>query len=379
MVLTACLIVGCSEDIAPPSGAIQSPSEGSTVGGKVNVQVVARGDAEISKIQLYARDPGSPEEGVFIGSTVSTPGILEWNTGRFPSGATLELYAKISDAAGNTADTDPVQVTINNTDGVKLLRFMGIRVPPVKKTLVTRQNVWQREVQDVVAPEGFVNSSAKTLQKQADAVLDANSEYYLDWVWNTFKPTSGVLDGYRLKYSHNALSGPYDKRVSISPQNTPEIDSVDKDHPLTPTEAAGTHYGVIAGVVGGVEISLSNYTQFQFPGEQKIKSPLNGAVLSTGKPTLTWEAPIGADAYVFYVYDKDPTTAGKEANVLWTVPANANGQLVAIKDTSATYPGSQTALGAGVYYWKVIGYDFNDDKLMVAATISPVWTFTVAP
>ncbi|GEM49475.1 Ig-like domain-containing protein [Deinococcus cellulosilyticus] len=378
ILLSALLITGCSEDTAPPSGAIQSPNHNSTVGGKVPVQVVARGDAEISKIQLYARNTATHEEGIFIGSTVSAPGSIEWNTGLFPSGATLDLYAKVTDVAGNVADTDPVSVTINNTDRVEMLHFMGIRVPPAKKTTVARQQWNPSEWRNVTAPSDLAEQPKGHIQKQADPVYDSNSEYYLDWVWKSYTPGGNkVLNGYRLKYSHNSLVGPYDRRVSILPQDTPEIDSVDKDKPLTPTEAAGTHYGVVVAVVGGAEIAMSNYTQFQFPGEQKLTSPQNGTVVAGGKPTLSWEAPIGADAYVFYVYNQKPDAPN--VTPIWTVPTNDKGKLVAIKETSVTYPNSQTALPAGVYYWKVIGYDFNDEKVQVAATISPVWSFTVVP
>lgn len=371
------LTVSCSEDTAPPSGAILSPSHNGTVSGNFKVQVTARGDAEISKIQIYARDEGSTKEGVFVGSTVSSPGFIDWNTGFFPSGAKVDLYAKVTDVTGSSADSDPVTVTISNSDTVKMQRFMGLRVPPApKKAAVVRQAWNNPSVYTVLPPEGA--SFEKQGVKTQEVVLDNNSEYYLNWVWNSYSTNAGVLIGYHLKYSKDSVAGPYAIRQKIKPQLTPSIDSVDLEKPLTAMEAAGTHYGAVAAVVGQAEIALSNYTSFQFPGEQTLKTPTNGAVLGTGQPTLTWNTPAGVDAYVFSVYKEDPLV-NTSAVPVWTVAKNDGGQLLSIKDTTVTYPANQSALTPGVYYWKVIGYDFNDEKVMVAASISKVWSFTVAP
>jgi len=66
--LSAVLAACSNTPSTPPSVALISPAVGTTLSGTVAVQVSAKDDDTITKVQVYARALGSKATGVALGS-----------------------------------------------------------------------------------------------------------------------------------------------------------------------------------------------------------------------------------------------------------------------------------------------------------------------
>jgi hypothetical protein len=97
-----------SGDTTPPTVSITAPSAASTVSGTTPVTAVAFDNVGLAGVQFKL-------DGVNLGSEVTaTPYSIVWNTTAASNGAhTLTAIAR--DAAGNTATSAPVSVTVANT------------------------------------------------------------------------------------------------------------------------------------------------------------------------------------------------------------------------------------------------------------------------
>lgn len=124
-------------------------------------------------------------------------------------------------------------------------------------------------------------------------------------------------------------------------------------------------------VSGGatIESGLSNAEVVTFLAAQEVSGPVEGEVISTGRPTLSWTATEGAVGYLHYVYDKDPWDPG--ATLIWS---NYPQSTVAM---SASYPTGAGPLGSGTYFWWVAGVSFDRDGKAEAFTFSSPRTFVV--
>lgn len=93
-------------DITVPTVAMTAPLEGATVSGTVVVDVSASDDVGVVKVDLYV-------DGVFFVTDAASPYSFAWDTGALPNG-THTLHAVATDAAGNSASTAPIGVTVSN-------------------------------------------------------------------------------------------------------------------------------------------------------------------------------------------------------------------------------------------------------------------------
>jgi Domain of unknown function (DUF1929)/Bacterial Ig domain/Glyoxal oxidase N-terminus/Fibronectin type III domain len=98
-------------DVTPPTVAIASPANGSTVSGFVSVTANASDNVGVAGVQFKA-------DGTNIGAEVTTPPyIISWDTSALTPGTAHTLSAMARDAAGNTA-TSSVNVTVQSTNGM---------------------------------------------------------------------------------------------------------------------------------------------------------------------------------------------------------------------------------------------------------------------
>ena len=95
-------------DTAPPSVSIDSPAGGSTVSGTVAVAASASDNVGVAKVEFYVN-------GALKASDTSSPYSFSWNT-KGLSG-TQTLTARAFDAAGNSATTAGVSVTVGGSTG----------------------------------------------------------------------------------------------------------------------------------------------------------------------------------------------------------------------------------------------------------------------
>jgi thermitase len=97
---------GPSPDVTPPTVAISSPSSGtSTVSGVVTVSVGASDNVGVTRVDLYVN-------GSLLASATSAPFDFTWDSTPL-AGTNATLSAVAFDAAGNSASSAPVTVTVS--------------------------------------------------------------------------------------------------------------------------------------------------------------------------------------------------------------------------------------------------------------------------
>src|SRR5262249_4653919 len=94
-------------DTTPPTIALTSPTNGSTVTGTVTIAAVASDNVGVTKAQFY-RDGA-----VLLGTATTAPFNLSWNTATTTDGSHA-LAAKAYDAAGNATTSTTSTVTVSN-------------------------------------------------------------------------------------------------------------------------------------------------------------------------------------------------------------------------------------------------------------------------
>lgn len=93
-------------DTTDPTVAMTAPLEGATVSGTAVVDVSASDDVGVVKVDLYV-------DGIFFVTDTASPYSFAWDTSALPNG-THTLHAVATDAAGNSASTAPISVTVSN-------------------------------------------------------------------------------------------------------------------------------------------------------------------------------------------------------------------------------------------------------------------------
>ncbi len=108
--LAAFRIAGSTGDTVPPTVSITSPTSGATVSGTISVTASASDNVGVASVQFQI-------DSVNIGSLLTTaPYSYSWSTASASNGShTVRAIAK--DAAGNTATSTGVTVTVSNTAG----------------------------------------------------------------------------------------------------------------------------------------------------------------------------------------------------------------------------------------------------------------------
>ena len=100
------LIVSVLNDFSAPSVILESPANGSTVGGVVSVAANAMDDIGVTKVEFYL-------DGAILGAATSAPYSFNWNTVLLPNGA-YTLNAKAYDAVGKIGQSANVTVNVFN-------------------------------------------------------------------------------------------------------------------------------------------------------------------------------------------------------------------------------------------------------------------------
>jgi thermitase len=93
-------------DTTAPTVGIDSPLSGATVSGMAVIDVTASDDVGVTKVDLYV-------DGVFFVTDNASPYSFAWDTSTVPNGSHT-LNAVATDAAGNSAGTTPISVTVSN-------------------------------------------------------------------------------------------------------------------------------------------------------------------------------------------------------------------------------------------------------------------------
>ncbi|HEY8208327.1 MAG TPA: Ig-like domain-containing protein [Myxococcaceae bacterium] len=100
--------VGGSSDTTPPTASVTAPTAGSTVSGNVTVSANASDNVGVTSVEFYV------DGTTLIGTDTTAPYSVTWNSTTVANGSHT-LTAKAYDAAGNSATSSGVTVTVNNT------------------------------------------------------------------------------------------------------------------------------------------------------------------------------------------------------------------------------------------------------------------------
>ena len=158
-----------------PSVAMTSPGNGATVSGTAVVDVVADDNVGVVKVDLYVDD-------VFFASDTASPYSFAWDTTALTNGA-YTLRAVAADAAGNTASTLPVTLTVANTPPDNTPPSVSINAPAAGATVSGTTTVTATATDKV----GVVSTAL-----YVDGVLsttDATAPYA--YTWNTTQVADG--------------------------------------------------------------------------------------------------------------------------------------------------------------------------------------------
>lgn len=381
LVLPLLFSTACNQiDKGAPTVSVTSPASGQPLSGTVGVQLSAKDDSGIAKISVYARSHGGSNKGVLIGSATQAPYVVSWFTPQFPNASDLEVYAVALDTSGNSGESDPVRVKIQNPGSPILSYLAGFNLPAdtrvgassLDDTDQTSNVVLNSLGAGTVKPPAGLNLQAGQLQgsKLNSASVrpladDSGRTLAIEWGW----PTYPGADGYGIFLGKTDLAGPY-TRMRNQAAATSGTQKFSKK--ITSEEAKGPLLGVVTAITQNqtVETGLSNADDARFMTiAQQSASPAEGQTLIDGRPVLTWNANSEAVGYLYYVFDKNPFDA--TAKILWTNAPQTTDKL------SATFPGSAEPLNAGTYYWWVAGVGFNQNGQADAFSFSAPRTFVV--
>ncbi len=154
------LIVGSSSDTTAPVVSVTSPLAGSSLTGIVITAASASDNVGVAGVQFLL-------DGAALGSEVSTaPYVISWNTAAATFG-THALTARARDAAGNTATSSPVSVTVALQD----------TTPPAISAVAA----------------GSLTSSAATIAWTTDEPSDSQVEYGPTTAYGSSTPLGTAL------------------------------------------------------------------------------------------------------------------------------------------------------------------------------------------
>jgi hypothetical protein len=346
------VLASCKQDV-PVLLAISSPASGATVSGKVAVQI-STPEGLSGTARVLVRGKGSQAEGIVVGSAVSSPFVVTWETGKFPNQTPLEIYATLQDTNGKLSRSDPIEVNIENA-GVPKLNYVAAFTIPAKPSSA----ISGFEVVDGLLPSslpfefalppsdiGFPNAPVEPVTPPALTTQQTTRDYVGEWGWDA---VAGA-DGFGVYLSNSDAAGSYEKLVAQAASATGK----QKFSKKLDVAIGKTVYGVITTVTGGgsTESGFSNADGATFLGPQSATTPASGDKL-TKSEKFVWTANPGAVGYIYYVYDKNPWAA--DAKLLCGNYPNS------ISQTEAPVSDKCSALPAGTYYWWVAGVSFNKE------------------
>ena len=375
LVLSAC---PQSDDKIAPTVAITSPANDQAIAGTTTIQLDATDNTGVARVTVYMRGLGSTVQGAIVGSAVSRPFVVSWNTSRVPNNADLELVAVAEDGAGNKGESTPVRIRTNNTN-VPVLAYLVAYTLPLN-------GIAPSAAPQAVVPSNFVNaltikaplglttadaikakSSLQTSLRPQGTPL-VNRSTVIEWAW---QPVNAA-DGYGA-YLGRQLEGPY----TLNGRQSSAVNaSLQKRSPtLTGVSVGDSYFGTITAVTNGatLEGGFSNADGTTFLPAQESASPSAGQTVTGGRPTLTWTALPGAIGYLYRIYTKNPLA--ERVDPICTNGDASTDQLSVFYPTNSSSCPSQ--LPSGTYYWWMAGVGFDAQLKADAFSFSPVRTFVV--
>ncbi len=258
--------VGEETDTLVPTVAITSPANDATVEGIVTVQMAASDNFGVARVELY-------DGQTLLGTDTSPPHTLSWATRGLPNGS-HQLTARAFDAAGHSATSIPVEVTVNNDITPPQVAF----VSPSNGAVLREMTVLEASASDdrgVMRVEFLLGESI---------IGSATSAPYR-MTWNTRSVPNGP---------HTLFVRAYDA-VGNSSTSSPLSVTVDNDlFPATAITSPG-HGAAVSGLIS-LEASASDDHQVarvEFYAEDLLMGTDTSAPYA-----LTWDSSLVANGSV---------------------------------------------------------------------------------
>ena len=163
-------------DTAAPSTAITSPANGATVSGTTSVTATASDDVAVTSVEFYL-------DGVLQASDAASPYSWSWNTATAANGSHT-LTSKAYDAAGNSAASSAVSVTVSNVAAPDTTAPSTAITSPENGATVSAITSVSASASD--------NVGVTSVEFYLDGVLQAtDSSAPYAWSWNTATAANG--------------------------------------------------------------------------------------------------------------------------------------------------------------------------------------------
>jgi Bacterial Ig domain len=366
--LTTALLTGCpsTDDPNKPTAAINAPAFDATLSSVIPIQVDATDDTGVARVEVFVRGRNSTQLGIRVGSAVTKPFVISWDTTGVPNNSELEIIAKAYDTAGNEGVSTPVRVKTQNANLPSLTLLSGYSLPPKPAEFASsgaRTQGWSagavlpahtQSVLESVTPPTDLASARARAQGVPARTLELKRDLALEWEWSPYQSLGSVAgaDGYGIFLSKLDAAGVYERQLNqqATASGAQKFSKIFPD-----ARVADVYWGCVTAVVDNRtrETTCSNADNAKFPPVQDVAAPANGATVSDGKPTLTWTATPGAIGYLYLVYDRNPWDPN--AKIVWrNTPATQTTDKLAV-----AYPNSLPALPKGTYYWWISGVSFD--------------------
>lgn len=98
-------------DITPPAITINEPAAGQTVSGMTTIKATATDNRGIDYVEFYINN-------LLVSTDSNDPYEFDWDTENENEDSEISLYAKTFDTSQNSAQTQPISVTIDNIDNI---------------------------------------------------------------------------------------------------------------------------------------------------------------------------------------------------------------------------------------------------------------------
>ncbi len=381
------LLVACPKppDANPPTANITNPAQDSVLTGTVTIQVDAKDEeTSISKVNVYARGVGSSKKGVLIGSSITKPFVVSWNTNSasgVPNQLPLELIAEAVDKSGNTGSSTAVRVRTQNAGVPNLSLLAAFTYPPAANPAKGRV-VLQGQRSLLPASMGLVTPPPELSQTQQDALRSArvtpqaaigDRVFAQQWEWS---PVLGA-DGYGVYSSTEELAGTY-TRVRNQASDTGTALQVFQRFVDT-ARVGDSMFGSVTSLTSGgaVESGKSNADGLKFLAAQDSGSPFDGASIPDGQPNMSWTATTGVLGYQYFIYDGDPF-AGTKPKIMCTNFPRTTAALSVVYPVPALNGTTKcNPLPSGTYYWLIVGVSFDQLDKADGFTYSAAQRITV--
>ncbi|MFA5908367.1 MAG: LamG-like jellyroll fold domain-containing protein [Vicinamibacterales bacterium] len=259
--------VSAVNDTTPPTVAVTAPADGSALAGTITVTATAADDTAVGGVQFYL-------DGAVLGAEDTTsPYSVSWNTKAAANGAHT-LSAGAHDAAGNTAVSGSVSVTVNN--------------PP---QLVILQPASGSSVSGTTVPISYTTQGDLAEVNHVHFVLDAGGtlmDMSFDGAYQISGVSSGThtLNGSLARANHSKIDGSDAVAVTFT-TSTPD---------LTPPSVALTLPAPGATATGLTTVRADAADNVAVAGVQFLLDGSNLGAEDTQPPyEIAWDSRLTAD------------------------------------------------------------------------------------